>query len=411
MNKSDGNPENSVKVWRDFIYKDNKSDKFWSIYYINGSLEYIVNYGKSGSEGRFNRKIFDNEKTCRNMAEKLMCEKIKKGYIEDFSREDHKYFDIEPFGLSNSTSHPNFNEYFKSDFYYDCGSEGAPFGNDNGNDVLKIIEEQYLNGKVDIDAIPRKIVEEIWGMIYVEPKDVSLEDIKKLIELKDEDNILTTDQVIIAAAFGQIKITGYISECLKKNVLLSLKRIKLLCSLCNWNFLEYYDIMKADLENFRKQKDITLKQLIHKKYKQKYFNECKFIWKNYVPKSGQSNVLQGELLRELEKLRFEAQNNGNMNWDNDFSYFCDFIKETLCKQSIYSDEERTTITLVLNYIKDCGNYAQQYNNQQIPEVEVDAERIAYTEDNLYDIIADAIGLFQIKTPEPIPFKPNSKIKR
>lgn len=100
MNTSDRNLENSVKVWRDFIFKDNKSNKFWSIYYINGSLEYIVNYGKSGSEGRFTRKIFDNEKNCRNMAEKLIREKIKKGYVEDFSREDHKYFDIEPFGLS-----------------------------------------------------------------------------------------------------------------------------------------------------------------------------------------------------------------------------------------------------------------------------------------------------------------------
>lgn len=50
-------------------------------------------------------------------------------------------------------------------------------------------------------------------------------------------------------------------------------------------------------------------------------------------------------------------------------------------------------------------------NEQIPEDEVDADRIAYTEDNLYDIIADAIGLLQIKTPEPIPFKLNGKIKR
>lgn len=51
---------------------------------------------------------------------------------------------------------------------------------------------------------------------------------------------------------------------------------------------------------------ITLEQIMKEPYEQKYFNECKFIWKNFVPKSGQATVLQGELLREIEKLRCEA---------------------------------------------------------------------------------------------------------
>lgn len=41
----------------------------------------------------------------------------------------------------------------------------------------------------------------------------------------------------------------------------------------------------------------------------------KFIWRNYVPKSGQSKTVQGELLRGNEKLRDESQRNGNINWD------------------------------------------------------------------------------------------------
>ena len=45
------------------------------------------------------------------------------------------------------------------------------------------------------------------------------------------------------------------------------------------------------------------------------------IWRNYVPEAGQSEILQGELLREIEKLREEAQGNGNRNWDGDFSCF------------------------------------------------------------------------------------------
>lgn len=96
-------------------------------------------------------------------------------------------------------------------------------------------------------------------------------------------------------------------------------------------------------------------------YEQKYFEQCKYIWKNYVPKRGQADSLQGELLRQLEKLRCEAQDNGNANWGEDYSYFCDFINETLCNQIIYVEEEKRRISLVLNYIKKCGCYAHDYH--------------------------------------------------
>ena len=156
---------------------------------------------------------------------------------------------------------------------------------------------------------------------------------------------------------------------------------------------------------------ITIEQLFSEKFEQQYFNECKFIWKNYVPKSGQSEVLQGELLRELEKLRNEAQDNGNINWDDDYSYFCEFIMETLCAQSIYTDQEKEKITLALNHIKKCGNYARQYSEGKIAEDKVEINRIACVADNLYDVVADAIGFMQKELPAPIPFMGNEKIKR
>lgn len=156
---------------------------------------------------------------------------------------------------------------------------------------------------------------------------------------------------------------------------------------------------------------VTLDRLMREPYVQKYFNECKFIWKNYVPKNGQSSVLQGELLRELEKLRWEAQDNGNINWDDDYTYFCDFIKKTLCRQTIFSETEKRKIVLALDYINDCGNYAKKWNSGQIAGQEVDMDKIAYTKDNLYDIVADAIGFFQMKNPEPIPYQKSSSVKR
>lgn len=65
--------------------------------------------------------------------------------------------------------------------------------------------------------------------------------------------------------------------------------------------------------------------------------------KNYVPKKGQANNLQGELLREIEKIRCEAHDNGNKNRDNDYSYFCDFISKRLSEQSIFSVVEKEEI--------------------------------------------------------------------
>ena len=61
----------------------------------------------------------------------------------------------------------------------------------------------------------------------------------------------------------------------------------------------------------------------------KYFEEAKHIWQSQVPKSGQADTVDGELIRAVEKLRHEAQNNGNMNWDEGFEMFCSFLWETL----------------------------------------------------------------------------------
>ncbi len=47
---------------------------------------------------------------------------------------------------------------------------------------------------------------------------------------------------------------------------------------------------------------------------EEYLEIGRFIWSNYVPKSGQSETVQGELLRAIEKLRDEAHRNGNINW-------------------------------------------------------------------------------------------------
>ncbi|HCE33781.1 MAG TPA: hypothetical protein DEQ88_00130 [Clostridiales bacterium] len=156
---------------------------------------------------------------------------------------------------------------------------------------------------------------------------------------------------------------------------------------------------------------VSIEDLIAKEYEQRYFDECRFIWQNYVPKSGQARNLQGELLREIEKIRIEAQDNGNVNWDDDFSYFCDFIAQSLVKQTIFSETEKEEIIEIMSYLKARGEYAARCNSGEISADMVQPENLAYLKDNLYDVVCDAIGKLQSLHPEPICYKRNKSLKR
>ena len=146
-------------------------------------------------------------------------------------------------------------------------------------------------------------------------------------------------------------------------------------------------------------------------YQQKYLEECKFIWRNYVPEMGMSGVVQGELLRELEKIRTEAQENQNINWDKDFEYFCKFIVDTLCAEDFYSEEDKNIIKLIMEYFSICGNYAQKWHDGTLQISELDVELMGYTKDSLYDIIADYIAIYQNHYPVAKHLPENPDINR
>lgn len=62
-------------------YIDGNSDKFWQIE-VNGS-EYTVTYGRNGTSGVSQTKTLTDGEECLKVAEKLLNEKIKKGYSEN----------------------------------------------------------------------------------------------------------------------------------------------------------------------------------------------------------------------------------------------------------------------------------------------------------------------------------------
>lgn len=240
-----------------FKFKDEKSDKFWWINY--SGKDFAVNYGKNGTVGKYEVKEFETVEECEKQALKLIAQKIKKGYIEDdkFDFNNHLYFDSEEIGLHPKTSHPLFDKYFNRENYYDCGEEESPFGNDNGSDTLFYLYEHIRkNGDKDIKNFPKKVIEKNWEMIYCSPENLLKEDLKNFISGKKVSGIenshllIINDQVIIATAFGQIKIMGKIDEELKKMALMSLRRWNMVMEVDGYGHSNIIDEMENDMAKF-----------------------------------------------------------------------------------------------------------------------------------------------------------------
>ena len=102
----------------------------------------------------------------------------------------------------------------------------------------------------------------------------------------------------------------------------------------------------------------------------RYEEEAKQIWKSFVPKSGQAETVQGELLRAVEKLRDEALRNGNGNWDEGFEMLLTYLKIKLTDNRVYSEESIGEIKRFLIRLKDFDN--------------------PYLEDDLYDKLGERV---------------------
>lgn len=51
----------------------------------------------------------------------------------------------------------------------------------------------------------------------------------------------------------------------------------------------------------------------------------------------------------------------------------------------------------MNYLKECGVYAQRFNDGKISDNDVLPEKLAYTKDNLYDIFVILEADYKIST--------------
>jgi predicted DNA-binding WGR domain protein len=69
-----------AKTARTFEFNDGKSSKFWTINVSGNS--YTVTYGRIGTNGQTTTKEFDSADACTKPADKVIKEKLGKGYVE-----------------------------------------------------------------------------------------------------------------------------------------------------------------------------------------------------------------------------------------------------------------------------------------------------------------------------------------
>lgn len=121
---------------------------------------------------------------------------------------------------------------------------------------------------------------------------------------------------------------------------------------------------------------------------------ARWIWNHLVPNSGQAHSIQGEILRVIENLRWEAQENGNINWDEGFEMCIDFLQNTLGNEKSFSKEARIQITADLKRLKNFILPDQLINKSQ-------ASQLPYVEDDLYDRLTDHLIQFCRQHPQVI----------
>ena len=120
-----------------------------------------------------------------------------------------------------------------------------------------------------------------------------------------------------------------------------------------------------------------------------------WIWRNLVPDRGQAATVQGELLRAVEKLRWEAQQNGNINWDEGFLMLLDFLGKHLAGYCPEADLGRLREFL------------------PVAELDDDAGRggLPCVEDALYNRLEAAVVAFARAHPQPLPHARNPRLYR
>lgn len=163
-----------------------------------------------------------------------------------------------------------------------------------------------------------------------------------------------------------------------------------------------------------------IQQPLYPGYAMRFRTESSALNREYVPEYGASSVLQGELLRAVDKLWFEGQDNGNINWDSDFEHFCDLLERHLLEPGVLEPKDETMARQSLTVLRRCGRSAYlshpagthtepvedliaKYPNLSATSVSRHPADFGYVMNDLYQHLMDCVAVFARKHPEPIPY--------
>jgi hypothetical protein len=122
-----------------------------------------------------------------------------------------------------------------------------------------------------------------------------------------------------------------------------------------------------------------------------YPEEARTLWQTYVPPRGQAETVQGELIRAIEKLRDEAQRNGNANWDESHVILAEFVRDTLVGSELFDEATNAEVD------RDVGRLL----DAEVPEAS----------DEPYDRLADRVVEWARAHADPVPHEPNPRLYR
>ncbi|MBA3461480.1 MAG: hypothetical protein H0T46_16080 [Deltaproteobacteria bacterium] len=119
------------------------------------------------------------------------------------------YFDDPDVGPARETSHPDFVRACEDRLFYDCTDDFGPFGNDDGADALSRLEDWYREGaKGTLRSFIDGMLQE-WGMTIPDLATTDRETVNEwLADEELETALRAADNLVIAVAFGEAKITG-----------------------------------------------------------------------------------------------------------------------------------------------------------------------------------------------------------
>lgn len=240
-------------------YQAGDTDKFWRIETLDTDL--MINWGKTGSSGRYEMYRYPSSLRCAEEAERLYQDRAQRGYSDypEFDPLTIYYYDDDKMGLHPLTSHPTYRRFFRAPFYYSSTERSMPFGNDEGSDALWEMEEILRRRpKAELKDFPAHVLRKLHNLAFYPPHGESIEELQLLERGSSEahpklSELRSTDRMIIASALAQLKITGALSKQLYQLANFAIIRMERMRSIgiTIWLSSATLHTIQTDLESFQ----------------------------------------------------------------------------------------------------------------------------------------------------------------